>query len=90
LLSELLRKDSSFPEYVVISDRHLSHWHLAGTSVIEGNANGFPFGRRTIKSWGKESNNWFVEFTSAFCKKAKLSMGNLVSPKIKLADESTL
>jgi hypothetical protein len=57
--------------------------------VIEGTANGFPFGRRTIKAWGKDSDAWFVEFTAPFCKTAGLTVGDRVVLELQLADAST-
>jgi len=89
LSAKLQRKDPSLPVYLVIADRHIRHWNLSGTSVIEGTANGVPFGRRTIKSWGKGGDDWFVELTSSFCTSARLNVGDTVSLNIKLADMST-
>jgi hypothetical protein len=57
--------------------------------VIEGTANGVPFGRRTIKPLGKGSDGWFIEFTAPFCKTARLSVGDRVLLDLRLADSST-
>ena len=56
----LQRKDPRLPMYVVIPNRYVQSWNLSGTTVIEGTANGFPLGRRTVKAWDK------VERGSAF------------------------
>ena len=87
--TRLQRKDPRLPVYVVIPDRHVQPWGLTGTTVIEGTANGFPFGRRTIKGWGKGNHDWFVEFTAPFCKKARLNVGDRVVLELQLADAST-
>ncbi len=87
--TRLQRKDPRLPVYVVIPGRCVRPWALTGTTVIEGAANGFPFGRRTIKAWGKGSHDWFVEFTAPFCEKAHLKVGDRVDLEVQLADAST-
>ena len=74
--------------YVVIPGRHVRPWGLTGTTVIEGTANGVPFGRRTIKAWGKGTDDWFVEFTAPFCKAASLSVGDRIALELQIADVS--
>jgi hypothetical protein len=64
-------------------------WGLTGTTVVEGTANGVPFGRRTIKAWGKGADDWFIEFTAPFCKAASLSVGDRVALEFQIADAST-
>jgi hypothetical protein len=56
--------------------------------VIEGTANGVPFGRRNIKAWGKGTDDWFVEFTAPFCKAASLSVGDRIRLELQIADAS--
>jgi hypothetical protein len=87
--ARLQRKDPSLPVYVVIPGRHVQPWRLTGTKVIEGTANGVPFGRRTIKAWGKGADDWFVEFTAPFCKTASLSVGDRIALELRIADAST-
>src|SRR5262245_60457228 len=89
LATLLQRKDPRLPVYVVIPGRHVQPWALTGTTVIEGTANGFSFGRRTIKAWGKATEDWFVEFTAPFCKTARLNVGDRVDLELQLADAST-
>ena len=86
--ARLERKDPRLPVYVVIPGRHVERWRLAGTTVIEGTVNGWPFGRRTIKVWGKDSDGWFVEFTASFCRAARLGVGDRVALAIRPADAS--
>lgn len=86
LTTQLQRKHPKLPVYVVIPGRHVRPWGLTGTTLIEGTANGFPFGRRNIKSWGKGSDDWFVEFTKPFCTTAGLSVGDQVVLELELAD----
>jgi hypothetical protein len=88
LSTRLQRKDPRLPVYVVIAGRQVRAWGLAGTTVIEGTASGFPFGRRTIKAWGKDTDDWFIEFTSPFCKTARLKVGDAVVLELQLADAS--
>jgi hypothetical protein len=88
LSTRLQRKDPSLPVYVVIPGRHVQRWGLTGTTVIEGKANGVPFGRRTIKAWGKGTDDWFVEFTAPFCKAASLSVGDRIALELQIADVS--
>jgi hypothetical protein len=56
--------------------------------VIDGTANGVPFGRRTIKAWGKGTDDWFVEFTAPICKAASLGVGDRVALELRIADAS--
>ncbi len=53
LTARLQRKDPRLPVYVVISADHLKSWALAGTTVVEGSANGVDFGRRNLKAWAR-------------------------------------
>jgi hypothetical protein len=76
------------PVYVVIPGRVVAPWKLAGTTVVEGSANGHSFGRSNIKAWGKGSEDWFLEFTAPFCKAARLNVGDAVKLKVGLADTS--
>jgi uncharacterized protein YdeI (YjbR/CyaY-like superfamily) len=41
-----------------------------------------------MKAWRKGSDDWFLEFTAPFCKSAGLSVGNLISLVMKVADTS--
>jgi hypothetical protein len=64
LSAQLQRKHPRLPVYVVIPGREVKPWSLAGTTVIEGTANGIACGPRNIKAWNKGSDDWFVEFTA--------------------------
>lgn len=87
--TKLQRKDPSLPVYVVVSGKFVKPWGLNATTIIEGTANGFPFGRRTIKAWGKGTDDWFVEFTAPFCKTAGLNVGDDIVLELQRADTST-
>lgn len=87
--TKLQRKDPGLPVYVVVPGKFVKPWELSGTTIIEGTANGFPFGRRTIKAWGKGTDDWFVEFTAPFCKTAGLNVGDDIVLELQLADTST-
>ena len=84
----LERKNPGLPVFVVIPGRFIASWKLAGTTVIEGTANGRAFGRRNIKAWGKGSDNWFLEFTAPFCRAAGLDVGDSISLQLRVADMS--
>jgi hypothetical protein len=86
--AQLQRKSLNLPIYVVIPGRTVRPWRLTGTTVIEGSANGYQFGRRTIKAWGQGSDDWFMEFTAQFCKTAGLDVADLVVLELQLADTS--
>ena len=85
----LQRKHASLPVYVVIPGPSMEPLEISATSIIEGTANGNDFGRRTIKLWGKGVDDWFVEFTAPFCKKAGLQVGDTIEMRFQLADTST-
>lgn len=53
--------------------------------MIDGSANGVPFGHRTIKAMGKGTDDWFVELTGPFCQKAKLAVGDAIDLHLRLA-----
>jgi len=88
LTAKLLRKDPGLPVYVIVPGSVIAQWKLEGTTVVEGSANGYPFGRRNIKACGKGSDDWFLEFTAPFCKTAGLDVGDPVKLKFDLADTS--
>ncbi len=89
LSTRLQRKDPRLPVFVLIPGRCVRAWKLTGTAVIEGSANEHSFGRRTLKAWGKGTDDWFMEFTTPFCETAGLSVGATVRLSIRLADAST-
>lgn len=89
LSTRLKRTHPSLPVYVVIPGRYVQAWGITGTTVIEGAANGVSFGRRTIKAWGKCSDDWFVELTAPFCKAAGLKVGDRIALDLQIADAST-
>jgi hypothetical protein len=64
-------------------------WSLAGTTVIEGTANGIALGRRNIKAWGKGSDDWVVEFTAPFCRAARLTVGDAIKQVRAAKNEAT-
>jgi uncharacterized protein YdeI (YjbR/CyaY-like superfamily) len=54
--------------------------------TVEGIADGHDFGRRSIKDWGKDSPDWFVEFLKPFLEAANLKPGDAVDVELRLAD----
>ncbi len=88
LIADLQRKDPRLPVFVVIPGSLLAPWRLAATSIVEGTANGHAFGRRTLKAWGKGSDDWFIEFTAPFCKTSALQPGDRFVLELALADMS--
>jgi hypothetical protein len=89
LTANLQRKHPSLPVYVVIPGKVVASWHLSGTTPVEGTANGHSLGRRTIKAWGRGSDDWFVEFTATFCNALNLGVGDSIALVLTLADMST-
>ncbi len=88
LTAPLQRKHPNLPVFVVIPGRRVAAWQLTGTTTIECRANGHLTGRRTIKAWGKGSDDWFVEFTAPFCKAAGLAVGDEVKLELVIADDT--
>ena len=86
---EVRRKDPDLPAFVVVPSKAVAHWKLTGTTVVEGPVNGYDFGRRTIKAWGKGIDAWFVEFTGPICRAAGLTVGDSVELELRLADTAT-
>jgi hypothetical protein len=59
LLAKLQRKGPELPVFVVMPGKAVAPWKLAGTTVLEGTAQGQDCGRRTLKAWGKGSDDGF-------------------------------
>jgi hypothetical protein len=89
LSATLQRKDPGLPVFAVIPGKVIVHWKLGGTTMVEGTVNGYSFGRRTIKAWGKGVDAWFLEFTATICKAAGLSVGAPIALELWPADAST-
>lgn len=87
-VTTLQRKDPRPPVYVVVPGQLVRDWHLAGTTVVEGAANGRPIGRRTLKAWGKGRADWFFELTAAWCSAAGAAVGDEVTVSLQAADVS--
>jgi hypothetical protein len=88
LRATLERKDPRLPVFVVVPGPAIAEWGLTTTTTVEGNLNGRTFGRRSIKVWGKDSPDWFVEFTRPFLESAGLVPGDVVDMELSLADMS--
>jgi hypothetical protein len=88
LVATLQRKDARLPVFIVVPGHFVQPLTLTGTTVVEGVVDGHPIGRRTLKPWGKGSEDWFLELTSDFCASARLVTGQAVSVALILADTS--
>jgi len=75
-----------FSRLVTIPVETIAPWKLTETTVIEGEINGTPMGRRSMKRWD-DRNCWWIDLPDPFCKKAKLDTGDEVELKIRLASE---
>ena len=76
-VAELERKHPKLPVYFVVPSAKAQALKLRSTGIVEGTVNGNLIGRRSIKKWdAEESSPWFVEFTSPFCKKAGIAVGD--------------
>ncbi len=82
----LQRKDPRLPVFIRIPGEVVAPWRLVGWVTVEGSLDGRPFGRRTIKDWGKGSDDWFVEFLKPYLDTANLSPGDTVEVELRLAD----
>jgi hypothetical protein len=84
--TKLARKDARLPVFIRIPGEVVAPWKLDDWLTVEGSLNGRPFGRRTIKDWGKGSPDWFVEFLKPWLDNAKLEPGDTVEVELRLAD----
>ena len=84
--AELQRKDPSLPAFVRIPGAVVAPWRLTDWRTVEGSLDGHEFGRRTIKDWGKDSPDWFVEFLKPFLEGSGLKPGDTVEVELCLAD----
>lgn len=84
--AELQRKNPGLPVFIRIPGATVASWQLEDWRTVEGSLNGHDFGRRTIKDWGKDSPDWFVEFLKPFLDHAGLEPGDSVDVELRLAD----
>lgn len=84
--TELQRKDPGLPVFIRIPGEVVARWKLNGWATVEGSLNGHDFGRRTIKDWGKDSPDWFVEFLKPYLEAVGLKPGDTVDVELRLAD----
>ena len=84
--TELQRKHPDLPVFIRIPGAVVAPWKLTEWKTVEGSLNGHSFGRRTIKDWGNDSPDWFVEFLKPFFEAANLKPGDTVDVELRLAD----
>ncbi len=85
-VAELERKHPKLPVYFVVPNAEAQALGLCATEIVEGTVNGNLIGRRSIKKWGAEERSpWFVEFTSPFCQKAGIEVGDKLNVSLWLA-----
>jgi hypothetical protein len=84
--TELQRKHPDLPVFIRIPAAVLAPWQLSEWKTVEGSLNGHGFGRRTIKDWGKNSADWFVEFLKPYLDRNSLRPGDAVEVELRLAD----
>lgn len=85
----LERKQPGLPVYIVVPADHAQALGLRATAVVEGEVNGHDIGRRSIKRWENiERSPWFVEFTTPFCRKAGVAVGDPLSVSLRLASSA--
>src|SRR5262245_3297356 len=75
-----------FSRLVTIPLEKIAPWKLTETTVVEGEINKTPLGRRSLKRWD-DRNCWWIDLPDAICKKAKLETGDEVDLTISLASE---
>jgi hypothetical protein len=84
--TELQRKDPRLPMFIRVPGEVVAPWKLADWVSVEGSLDGYAFGRRAIKDWGKGSPDWFVEFLKPYLDGAGLKPGDAVEVELRLAD----
>ncbi len=84
--TELQRKDPGLPVFIRIPGAVVAPWQLSEWKSVEGSLDGHDFGRRTIKDWGKDSPDWFVEFLKPYLEASGLKPGDAVEVELRLAD----
>src|SRR5690606_12925899 len=84
--TELQRKHADLPVFIRIPGAVVAPWRLTGWKTVEGSLNGHAFGRRTIKDWGKDGADWFVELLKPYLEGASLKPGDPVEVELRLAD----
>jgi hypothetical protein len=83
--TELQRKDPGLPVFIRVPGEIVAPWKLTEWKTVEGSLDGHDFGRRTIKDWGKDSPDWFVEFLKPYLDEADLRPGDTVDVELRLA-----
>ncbi len=85
-VTDLERKHLKLPVYLVVPSAEAQALKLRSTEIVEGTVNGNLMGRRSIKRWdAADGSPWFVEFTSTFCKKAGIAVGDELNVTLWLA-----
>ena len=84
--AELSRKRPDLPAIIRIPGAGVARWQLDEWRTVEGTLDGHDFGRRTIKDWGKDSPDWFVEMLKPFLEASGLQPGEEVEVELRLAD----
>jgi hypothetical protein len=85
-VADLERKHLKLPVYLVVPSAEAQALKLRSTEIVEGTVNGNLMGRRSIKRWdAADGSPWFVEFTSTFCKKAGITVGDKLNVTLWLA-----
>jgi hypothetical protein len=75
-----------FSRLVTIPLEKIAPWKLTETTVVEGEINGTPLGRRSLKRWD-DRNCWWIDLPDPLCRKAELDTGDEVELTIRLASE---
>jgi hypothetical protein len=84
--TELQRKHPDLPVFIRVPGAAVAAWGLSEWRTVEGTLDGHDFGRRTIKDWGKDSPDWFVELLKPFLETSGLKPGDTVDVELRLAD----
>ncbi|MDE2924635.1 MAG: YdeI/OmpD-associated family protein [Acidobacteriota bacterium] len=86
LRSRVERHQPDLPRYVVVPESAVAPWKLGGTTVVEGTAGGFDFGRRSLKRW--DADRWFLDLPGKWCRDAGVSTGDEVELTLRVASSA--
>jgi len=80
------RKHEGLPQFVCIPLDRVAPWGLKATTTVEGDINGVPLGRRSLKRWD-ERGCWWIDLPGPLCSKARIQTGDRIKLSLRIASE---